>query len=252
MPTGEAMPAFVIPPKPVAAVAATLVVIIAACGPVSQAPPSATTSPAPATAAATAPPDVPATTSPSAPSGPVATELPRGLSVDVTPGRYTRAAFEPRITFEVGAGWRAVQAQEGFFDIQQDVGSPDVIAVQFARPEGFYGAAGALVASTTAQAAATTIQANPALTILDVSESRMSGIEGFVIEVENPATASGPAQVLSVPPGPLSIDPARRLWIAVFDTPDGVLAILVGGSVAKWAEALLAAEPVLETVTIGL
>jgi hypothetical protein len=30
-----------------------------------------------------------------------------------------------------------------------------------------------------------------------------------------------------------------------------VLAILVGGSVAKWDEALAAAEPVLESVTIG-
>src|SRR5262245_66616600 len=50
-------------------------------------------------------------------------------------GRYTRAGFEPRITFEVSDGaWAAVQLFDGFFDIQQDVGSPDVLAVQFCRP----------------------------------------------------------------------------------------------------------------------
>jgi hypothetical protein len=57
--------------------------------------------------------------------------------------------------------------------------------------------------------------------------------------------------VLHAPPGALSISPGRRLWIAFFDTPDGLLAIMVGGSVAKWEEALAVAEPVLESVTIG-
>jgi hypothetical protein len=57
--------------------------------------------------------------------------------------------------------------------------------------------------------------------------------------------------VLEVPPGALSISPGRRLWIALFDTPDGLLAIMIGGSVAKWEEALATAEPVLESVTIG-
>jgi hypothetical protein len=54
-----------------------------------------------------------------------------------------------------------------------------------------------------------------------------------------------------VPPGALGIDPGRRLWIAFFDTPDGLLAIMVGGSVARWDDALAAAEPVLESVQIG-
>ncbi len=234
----------------VPALAVALAVALAACGPT----PLATSAPSPseaAPAAVTAAPTVTSTPPSSTPSGPAAAELPGDASVDLAPGRYTRAGFAPRLTFEVGTGWRAVQVQQGFFDIQQDVGSPDVIAVQFARPDGLYGAGGDLVESTTAEAAAATIQANPALTILDASESRMSGLDGFVIEAENPASASGPAQVLSVPPGALSIDPARRLWIAVFDTPDGIVAILVGGSIAKWDEALAAAEPVLETVTIG-
>jgi hypothetical protein len=64
--------------------------------------------------------------------------------------------------------------------------------------------------------------------------------------------AAGEAvHVMTVPPGPLSILPGRRLWIAFFDTPTGLLAIMVGGSVATWDEALAAAEPVLESIEIG-
>ena len=228
--------------------AAVVAAAVAACGPTTVA------TPGPTVPAATVP--GPESSSPGTPPASTgspgeATELTYGLSVDLEPGRYTRAAFTPRITFEVGDGWRAVQAHEGFFDVQRDVGSPDVIAVQFARPEGFHGAGGELVMTTSAATAAATLQENPGLTVLGTSASRMSGLDGFVIEVENPPTASGPAQVLAVPPGPLSIDPGRRLWIALFDTPDGLVAILVGGSVEHWDEALLAAEPVLETVTIG-
>ncbi len=57
--------------------------------------------------------------------------------------------------------------------------------------------------------------------------------------------------LLDLEDGPLGISPGRRLWIAFFDTPEGLVAVMIGGSVAKWDEALLAAEPVLESVTIG-
>ena len=57
--------------------------------------------------------------------------------------------------------------------------------------------------------------------------------------------------VMHVPPGSLGISPGRRLWIAFFDTPEGLVAVMIGGSVARWDKALLAAEPVLESVTIG-
>jgi hypothetical protein len=236
------------------AAALPIILLVVACTPAQQLGPTGTTGTiGPTVPPATGAPTGPVSTAAASPAASVlaATELPQGQSVDLEPGRYTRAAFTPRITFEVGEGWRAVQVGEGFFDIQQDVGSPDVIAVQFARPEGVYGAGGMLVGSTTAADAAEAIQANPALTVLGSSPSRMSGLEGVVVEVENPRTAGAPAQILSVPPGPLAIDPARRLWIALFDTPEGLVAILVGGSVAAWEAALLAAEPVLETVTIG-
>ena len=55
-------------------------------------------------------------------------------------GRYTRAGFAPAITFELDGSWEAVQLADGFFDVQHDPGSQDVIAVQFARPSGMFGA----------------------------------------------------------------------------------------------------------------
>jgi hypothetical protein len=90
---------------------------------------------------------------------------------------------------------------------------------------------------------------NPDLEVLETSESRMSGLVGSQVTVENSGTTH--ASVMQVPPGALGIDPGRRLWIAFFDTVDGLLAIMVGGSVAEWDAALLAAEPVLESVVLG-
>ena len=53
-------------------------------------------------------------------------------------------------------------------------------------------------------------------------------------------------------PCPVAISPQRRLWVSFFDVPgDGVLAVMVGGSVARWDKSLAAAEPVLESVRIG-
>ena len=59
------------------------------------------------------------------------------------------------------------------------------------------------------------------------------------------------AIVMDVLPGALGIDPGRRLWIALFDTADGLLAVMVGGSVAHRDRALTGAEPVLESVVVG-
>ncbi len=132
--------------------------------------------------------------------------------------------------------------------MQQDVGSADVIAVQFARPSAIFGEAGTDPA-TTAEAAIASVQANSALAVIESSDSRIGGLDGSQVTVENSGDAH--ATVMQVPPGPLGIDPGRRLWIAFFDTPDGLLAIMVGGSVAQWEEALAAAEPVLESVQIG-
>jgi hypothetical protein len=163
-------------------------------------------------------------------------------------GRYTRSGLEPRIELELDGSWQAVQLFEGFFDVQQDVGTPDVIAVQFAKPDRIDGADGSVEPADAAEAVEL-VSANPNLTVIERSGSRIGGLSGHQVTVANEGEAH--ARIMLVPPGPLGIDPGRRLWIAFFDTDAGLLAIMVGGSTARWDEALAAAEPVLESVVIG-
>lgn len=207
-------------------------------------------------AASLPPPSLTPTAEPTPTAVPTRTPAADGIALragrdNLKAGRYTRPGFVPRITFAVDGSWRAVQVLGGFFDVQQKVGSPDVIAVQFARPDGIYRGPVELIAPDTAQKAVDALSANASLTVVESSESRMDGLTGLQITVENPSSAAGDVPVLHVPPGPLGISPGRRLWIAFFDLPEGLVAVMVGGSVAKWDAALLAAEPVLESVTIG-
>lgn len=162
-------------------------------------------------------------------------------------GRYTRTGFTPPITIELDGSWHAVQLADGFFDVQQNPGSPDVIAVQFARPTGVFGADAGVEPSSAADAVEL-LRQNSDLEVVESSGSRIGGLDGSQVTVES--SAQGHARVMRVPPGALGIDPGRRLWIAFFDTSDGLLAIMVGGSTARWEEALTAAEPVLESVQI--
>jgi hypothetical protein len=163
-------------------------------------------------------------------------------------GTYTRTGFEPTITFDLDGTWEAVQLFDGFFDVQQMVGSPDVIAIQFAGVSAVEGPDGAAEPAD-AEDAVEIASANPDLEVLETSESRIGGLTGSQVTLEN--AGEGRATVLSVPPGPLGIDPGRRLWVAFFDTDAGLLAIMIGGSAERWEEALSAAEPVLESVRIG-
>ena len=188
----------------------------------------------------------PATPSPAATTAVGPLEIRGG---DLAAGTYTHSGFKPRITFDVDDGWQGVQSTRGFFDIQQDPDTPDVIAVQFGNVEAVFGADGGAVEIDKAADAVATIAENPCLKVLDQSPSLMSGLDGFTVEVEN--AAEGDAPVLRVPAGPLAISPERRLWMSFFDTPNGVLAVMVGGSVARWDESLAAVEPVLESVRIG-
>lgn len=176
-----------------------------------------------------------------------ATEL-TATTEPLEPGRYTRRGFEPVATIELGEGWRAVQLFDGFFDVQQQVGSRHVIAVQFANVGGVHGADGA-TATTDPDEAVDRLGTNPGVTVIETSVSRIGGLSGAQVTVENAGDAH--AEILDVPPGPLGIDPGRRLWIAFFETDDGLLAVMVGGSVERWDEALLTAEPVLESVRIS-
>ncbi|HET9539427.1 MAG TPA: hypothetical protein VFQ46_02400 [Candidatus Limnocylindria bacterium] len=165
------------------------------------------------------------------------------------PGDYTRSTFIPPVIFTLTEGWRAVQLFDGFFDVQQQVGSPHVIAVQFARPSTVYGAGGDGVEPTSAAEAAEALSGNEAIEVLGDSTAQVGGMDGRVIEIENAGDAH--ATVMVVPPGPLGSDPGRRLWVAFWDTPDGLMAVMAGGSVEEWQQAMAAAEPVLESVRIG-
>ena len=218
-----------------------LAILVIACAP---AP-----SPAPSGSAASTPPaSSPASPSPSpSTAGTSPTDL-RPTSGTLPPGTYTRSDFRPPVTFELGEGWSVGSITPGFFDVQQQPGTPDVIAVQFALVSNVVGLDGATVQVTSADAAVAAIKENPGLVLLGESESRIGGQTGTVLEVENRGPAHAP--ILDVPAGRLGIDADRRLWIALFDAPEGVLAVMVGGSTADWDNALSVAEPVLETIVI--
>jgi hypothetical protein len=193
------------------------------------------------------------------PSGKTATPSPSPLPTGVAnlsatgealaPGRYSFRDFgEPIVTFEVGGVWQAVQLYDGFFDIQQDLGTPDVIAVQFARPDGIHGGDGSKVPTDAADAVAL-LSDNPGLVVVETSSSRIGGLDGSQVTVENDIDDVAP--FMNLPPGEIGINVGRRLRIAFFDTDDGLLAIMVGGSVEKWEEALAAAEPILQSIEIS-
>ena len=163
-------------------------------------------------------------------------------------GTYVRSGFEPPITITLDDGWRAVQLFDGFFDVQQRVGTPDVIAVQFARPLGIGGVDGDDLPQSS-EAAVELVRTNPGLSEVESSSSLVGGLSGHQITVENSGTEH--ASIFEVSVGQLGIDPGRRLWMAFFDTDAGLLAIMVGGAIDSWEEALATAEPVLESIQIG-
>jgi hypothetical protein len=216
-----------------------LLVLMCACGQSGEQPPT------PTAAQVTNAPTIVA--NPSSTTDPEITEL-RATGETLPPGWYTRAAFEPPIRLELDGSWQAVQIANGFIDIQQAVGSPDVIAVQFANVTGVVGNLDVIEAKTAVDAV-DILQGNPNVTVIETSPSRIGGLEGSQVTIENQDDQH--ARVLEVPPGPLGIDPGRRLWIAFFDTEPGLLAVMVGGSTRQWDLALAEAEPVLESVVIG-
>ncbi len=214
--------------------------LMGACAAESTSPEDPTSTSTPTT---TSPPTTTTTTMAAEPTDLVAGKGP------LPPGTYTRLGFRPSVTFSVAAdGWYVGTLNDGFFDIQQDRGSPDVVAVQFARVLAVAGEGGAMVTPDTAADAVEAIKANPGLVVRGESASRLGGLEGWVVEVENVGDST--SSVMRVAPGTLGFDPGRRLWVALFDTGDGIVAVLVGGSVAEWDRARELAEPILETIVI--
>jgi hypothetical protein len=234
---------------PATRAACLTVLVLAAAGCATTPSPSVPGSPAASAALPSAAPTASVAPSPapsaSAAAGPL--EL-RSGSAPLPAGTYTKAGFRPPITFAIEDGWFPGNVSDGFFDVQREQGTPDVIAVQFALVKRVVGAAGSAVPATTAAEAAQAIHANPAIKVIDESSSRLGGLDGQNVVVENQGAST--AGIMDVAPGRLSIDPDRRLWVSLFDTADGVVAVMVGGSVARWDDALRLAEPVLESVMI--
>jgi hypothetical protein len=185
-------------------------------------------------------------------SGPPS-QPPRELTASPAPlpaGTYTFGAFKPTVTLDVDGSWTSVNRFDDFFDVEQDVGSPDVISVQVARPAAFVGRSGTSAVPSDPGSAVEIVRSNPGLRVVEESETRMGGLTGRQVTVEN---ASGHVVgVMVVGSGTPSIDTGRRLWMAFFATQDGLVAILVGGSTASWDRALEKAEPVLESIRIGI
>jgi hypothetical protein len=226
---------------------AAIALLVVACGTTTPSREPANAAPSEPTAPSASSPAT-ANDSPSAATASGATELRPGLR-ELKPGRYGRVGFQPQITFEIDEGWFVGSLANDFFDIQQDKGSPDVVAVQFARVDDILGANSAIVTAATADAAAEALRANPGLVVIDDDVSRISGLEVTTVTVENQGTAT--CGILDVSLGRLSIDPGRRLRVSFLDAADGVLAVMVGGSVAEWEHAVTIAEPVVDSVVIG-
>ena len=214
------------------AVLLVLSIILVACSTATPTP-EASSMPPDATASAAEPTLEPTTT-------PVPTPVPAGEVAELhaspdplPPGTYTREGFTPQVTFTLDEGWQAHNMLNGFFDVQQDAGTPDVIALQFARPTSVRGDGGGGVSVTRAQEAADVLGANTAFVrVGDLLAVEVGGLPGVRITIENQGSAD--AGVMQVPPGPLGISPERRLQVTFIDTDDGLLAMLVGGSVARW------------------
>jgi hypothetical protein len=171
-------------------------------------------------------------------------ELPAPIAT-LEPWTYVKSDFTPTIMFSVGRGWTAVQATEGFFDIQDKPNSVDVVAVQF----------GNVAEADTAEEAAANVAERPNLTVSQPEDVTIDGVPGIhlVVETTDPANTSPPVfrPVIRLTPGDVSIASARRLDLSLLDVDGQVLAVMVGGSIAKWDRALRLATPVIESVQIG-
>jgi hypothetical protein len=159
----------------------------------------------------------------------------------LVPGRYRRDGFVPPLSFEVGEGWHAVQDVPGFFDIERDPGAPDVIAVQFARPSRVE-LAEALIAGLRRRM---DLAVGPATKVMIGGETALA----ILVDAQDPdITLNRFVPVFVVDAGPISIASGRRLELFLLDRPDGLLAVLVGGSVRRWEATRAAVDPVIASI----
>ncbi len=216
-----------------------VVLIVAACGPASSPSPSGTPAASPS-------PVVPSS-SPSASAGDVLV-LTAG-SEPLPAGTYANPAFRPTVQFAIEDGWFAGTVTDGFFDVQQEKGTPDVIAVQFAHVDGVASAAASPMSATTASAAVKAIHANPTLVVVDESASRMSGSRGPQRHRREPGNRG---RTRHAGFGRHAVDRSGAQALDLALRHGGRPARGHGGRIhEQWDKALTVAEPVLESVQIG-
>lgn len=166
-----------------------------------------------------------------------------GPGTELAPGHYVKVGFTPTVGFTVGEGWTTQQQTDGFFDIQDEPFSLDVVAIQFANVAG------------SLDAAVNQLMSQPNTRVVETDDSTIDGRVGVVavIETSDPPDSQPPIfrPILTTAAGPLSIASGRRLWVSLLPVSTGVLAILVGDSIDEWDRTLELAEPVLESVIIS-
>jgi hypothetical protein len=180
--------------------------------------------------------------------------LPRSAE-PLAPGRYVEPGFTPPLSFEIRDGtWVARQFVDGFFDIQQEPDTLDVIAVQFCRPTAVHRSADDAVAIGSTADALAALRANPDLAVSPTESVTIAGrpAVGVDIDTTTPRDSDPPvfSPVLRVAAGPISLASARRLRLCWLDLEDGPLVVLVGGSTAAWDRTLEAAGPIVASVRL--
>jgi hypothetical protein len=215
---------------------ATLLLLLAGCASSSGAPQSSSS----VAGAASATPRV---------AGGDVAQLVSGLDEPLAPGRYTHQRFVPVTSIEVGEGWFAAHLYADFYDVQVDPNTPDVIAVQLSRPRALHSSVIATDDATTAEAAAASLAGNETLDVTPVKAVTVDGRPALRLTVTARLDAETP--IMEVAAGTLSILADRRLEVTLVDLDEGLLAILLGGSVADWERATQMGRPVIESLRIG-
>jgi hypothetical protein len=165
------------------------------------------------------------------------------------PGRYTRGGFTPRSTVRLDRGWSAHRLTDELFSVVRNPARADFVVVEFVHVLEAYPDGEAAVPVATAADALAGIRDNAEVRVLEESPSRMSGLDGSNITVESRSNLR--TGVLGTGGDGVLLYPGNRLWISVFDTAYGVVAIVVEGRMDNWERVLRLAEPLLESVTIG-
>jgi hypothetical protein len=165
-----------------------------------------------------------------------------GPGSELTPGTYFASVSSATITFEVGPGWVHEQSAQDFFDIEQDPGSPDVIAVQFAGID--YLRVGDILAEIESRD-------DLMVTSQDVEVDCLGATRLTVTPTDTSPDTPQFYPVVDIAAGTLSIASGRRLQIDAVTFHMGAALIMVGGSIEKWDQTLASAQPVLDSLTFG-